>query len=197
MVDEQISDFDAKKSFSTFIGRSILLRNTTFKSSVTLWTKPNARKTLHRNLLDNFLNLTGVKIHRRIQSKGEQQGHTPPFFQFLSFSCSFRQKSCLIIAFWGKPRGCCHPLPPSGISWIRHWNLISFWHSPSLRVNRCYWREVAWKHLCIDPLFVCYWSIDNFLAISTANLRDCDRSLTDEQPSTPLLTTSVHKSLYQ
>ena len=44
----------------------------------------------------------------------------PLSVQFLSFSCSFRQKSYQIIGFWTKPKAW---LPPSGKSWICDWNV--------------------------------------------------------------------------
>ena len=74
----------------------------------------------------------------------------PNLVQFLSFSCSFRQKSCQIIGFWPKlgswRRFPTHPplptpLPaPPGKSLIRHWCLgwsenkeVSHWSTTSTK----------------------------------------------------------------
>ena len=51
-------------------------------------------------------------------------GTCPILVQFLSFWCSFRQKSCQRMSFCSKLRGWC-PTPPSEKSWIRHWQCLS------------------------------------------------------------------------
>ena len=70
------------------------------------------KQSVKRSLNDRCLPVGG--------SKGGARDATLPPFNFLQFSCSFRQKKCSkIIGFW--PKSGLTPPPKSGTSWTHHW----------------------------------------------------------------------------